>query len=173
MRRQKGIAQSLTTTLVRENEGLVSLGTSDTVLVSTSAYRPDPDFHAFFHPAQIVHPSIADGNEEQDDKQNTQTPMRYFNMLVYKNGSLAREHVRDEYFQGSWEKFNHAVETSRPQGSDALPSSTAFWWLKPDIIVSIERISKIAHCLGSPRTHRESLNMSQNRLRLIRPMQRK
>lgn len=57
---------------VRASHGLISLGTSDVVLVSTDHYVPDPEYHAFFHPAQIPHD--VGGNE-----------MRYFNMLVYKS----------------------------------------------------------------------------------------
>lgn len=102
---------------LQEGEGLISLGTSDTVLVSTSTYRPDPEYHAFLHPAQTAGQSA-----------------RYFNMLVYKNGSLAREHVRDKYFASSWEHFDRAVESSRPKGSIDLRSQTGFWWLKPEII---------------------------------------
>jgi xylulokinase len=67
--------------------------------------------------------------------------LRYFNMLVYKNGSLAREHVRDEYFDKSWDKFNAAAEKLRPKTADDVPQRTAFWWLLPDIIVSTKRSS--------------------------------
>ena len=36
-----------------ERQAIVSLGTSDTVMVATKQYVPDPDFHAFFHPAKL------------------------------------------------------------------------------------------------------------------------
>lgn len=98
-------------------EGMVSLGTSDVVLVSTESYNPHPEFHAFLDPA------LGPGE-----------PPRYFNMLVYKNGSLAREHVRNEYFSSSWDKFNAAVEKLRPRKAGDKISKTAFWWLLPDII---------------------------------------
>ena len=113
-----------------QGEGLVSLGTSDTVLVATSAYNPDPQYHAFFHPAQIVEPA----GDEAQGKAGDRDPMRYFNMLVYKNGSLAREHIRDTYFASSWDDFNEAVEKSRPRNEQDRPSQAAFWWLKPEII---------------------------------------
>lgn len=115
--------------VLRENEGLVSLGTSDVVLVSTAAYNPHPEFHAFFHPAMIAPAS------SQDGARDTIEQLRYFNMLVYKNGSLAREHVRDEYFSKDWDKFNAAVEKLRPKSAEDVPHRTAFWWLLPDIIV--------------------------------------
>lgn len=53
------------------------------------------------------------------------------------DGSLARQHVRDLYFDKSWDKFNAAVEELRPKANTDLPSNAAFWWLLPDIIVSI------------------------------------
>jgi len=123
---------------VRPSEGLISLGTSDVVLVSTRIYAPNKEYHAFFHPAQI--PPDQGGSE-----------MRYFNMLVYKSeppsyktrielmkdGSLAREHVRDQYFDKSWDKFNAAVASRRPKSADELPEQAGFYWLLPDIIVSI------------------------------------
>lgn len=98
-------------------EGMVSLGTSDVVLVSTENYNPHPEFHAFLDPA------LGPGE-----------PPRYFNMLVYKNGSLAREHVRNEYFSSSWAAFDAAVERLRPRKAGDAISATAFWWLLPDII---------------------------------------
>lgn len=117
--------------VLRESEGLISLGTSDVVLVSTAKYNPHPEFHAFFHPAMIAPPSSQDTAPRKQHEQ-----LRYFNMLVYKNGSLAREHVRDTYFDKSWDKFNAAVEKLRPKTAQDVPQRTAFWWLLPDIIVS-------------------------------------
>jgi len=48
---------------------------------------------------------------------------------------LARQHVRDKYFEKDWDKFNSAVEELRPKNNTELPGATAFWWLLPDIIV--------------------------------------
>lgn len=62
--------------LVRPSEGLISLGTSDVVLVSTGVYNPHPEYHAFFHPAQIASP---------DQPNSSSKDLRYFNMLVYKS----------------------------------------------------------------------------------------
>lgn len=72
----------LLTITVRPSEGLVSLGTSDVVLVSTSNYNPHPEYHAFFHPAMIGPPSIQDSEQRQGAEQ-----LKYFNMLVYKSES--------------------------------------------------------------------------------------
>ena len=35
-------------------------------------------------------------------------------MLCYKNGDLARKSVRDQYYQGSWEKFDAAILETPP-----------------------------------------------------------
>ncbi|WWD22918.1 hypothetical protein CI109_107413 [Kwoniella shandongensis] len=108
---------------------LISLGTSDVVLVSTSKYNPHSEYHAFFHPAQIGPTSV----QEQGVREGAEH-LRYFNMLVYKNGSLTRQHVRDVYFDKSWDAFNQAVEQLRPKSLYDLPGHAAFWWLLPDII---------------------------------------
>ncbi|KAL7418554.1 hypothetical protein Q5752_007012 [Cryptotrichosporon argae] len=112
-----------------ENEGMASLGTSDVVLVSTAVYAPHPEYHALFHPATIAPPSVQDGSIDRKHE-----GLRYFNMLVYKSGSLAREHVRDQYFDGSWDKFNAAVERLRAKSPEDTLNKMAFWWLLPDII---------------------------------------
>lgn len=72
-------------------EGLVSLGTSDTVLVSANSFNPHPEWHTFTHPAQIVAPSkeeiarnASSGNGTTTSKAKASTP-RYFAMLVYKS----------------------------------------------------------------------------------------
>ncbi|TYJ55824.1 hypothetical protein B9479_003476 [Cryptococcus floricola] len=114
---------------LRESEGLISLGTSDVVLISTNTYHPDAEHHAFFHPAQIAPPS-----EQETEERSGSEPLRYFNMVVYKNGSLTRQHVRDVYFNKSWDKFNAAIEQLRPKQVTDLPASAAFWWLLPDIV---------------------------------------
>jgi xylulokinase len=117
---------------LRQNEALVSLGSSDVVLVSTSTYAPHLDYHTFVHPAQLVRPPPADRCDKAVS--GMEDAMRYFNMLVYKNGSLAREHIRDRYFHSSWTSFNAAVETSRSRHAEDLCSQLGFYWLKPDMI---------------------------------------
>lgn len=103
-----------------ERQAIVSLGTSDTVMVATSQYVPDPEFHAFFHPAQLPTADTSD---------------RYFNMLVYKSGSLAREWVRDEYSEKDWGVFNNDVETYKlPGPGEQGDARVGFYWLRPEII---------------------------------------
>ena len=91
---------------LRSNDAMVSLGTSTTFLMSTPIYKPDPAVHFFNHPT---------------------TPGLYMFMLCYKNGGLAREHVRDAINKergGSsdaseadiWSDFNAVADQTSPLG---------------------------------------------------------
>lgn len=51
-------------------------------------------------------------------------------MLCYKNGALARENIRDEHAQSSWDKYNELVETSPPGNNKTL----GFYFPLPEII---------------------------------------
>lgn len=99
----------------RMGEAVISLGTSDTVLLPSQVYTPDPTYHIFAHP---VTTGEAHG-----------TPP-YFLMLVYKNGSLAREWVRDTYAGGTWAGFDAALQSA----AEPLQRGTGFFWLRPEII---------------------------------------
>ncbi|PWN47833.1 actin-like ATPase domain-containing protein [Violaceomyces palustris] len=116
------------------NEAILSLGTSDTVMVSTEEYLPHRDYHAFVHPAQLS-PTPPGGSR------------KYFNMLVYKNGSLAREWVRDRFFDSDWESFNLGAIRNRPSEKVGRVERAGFYWLKPEIIPpnaeGIHRFSKV------------------------------
>ncbi|SPO23451.1 probable XKS1 - xylulokinase [Ustilago trichophora] len=102
-----------------ERQAIISLGTSDTVMVATNQYVPDPDFHAFFHPAKLP---------------STEGAKAFFNMLVYKSGSLAREWVRDQYCQADWDRFNGDVEEFKLKQEGE--KRVGFYWLRPEIIPS-------------------------------------
>lgn len=93
---------------LRPLDAIVSLGTSTTFLMNTSAYRPDGSYHFFNHPTTAGH---------------------YMFMLCYKNGGLARERVRDDlprdaadagtqqkqqHQGGEWDAFNQAVMETPP-----------------------------------------------------------
>lgn len=84
--------------LVSEGDILVSLGTSDTCMVVTSAavslaLDDVPFAHTFPHPLDAT--------------------LR-FHMLVYSNGDLSRRLVRDRHCGGSWSTFSlHLRETQR------------------------------------------------------------
>ncbi|KAI8337471.1 hypothetical protein BC941DRAFT_334879, partial [Chlamydoabsidia padenii] len=67
---------------------VVSLGTSDTLLVSLKQAEPTTESHLMAHPTDSS---------------------AYMGMLCYKNGSLTRQHFRDIYAQGSWEIFGNLL----------------------------------------------------------------
>ncbi|XP_059279517.1 xylulose kinase 2-like isoform X2 [Lycium ferocissimum] len=71
----------------------ISLGTSDTVFGIATNHRPSLDGHVFPNPV--------------DTKS-------FMVMLVYKNGSLTREDIRDRYADGSWEVFNMFLQQTPP-----------------------------------------------------------
>ena len=108
----------------RHGEAIVSLGTSDTVLVPSNRYAPSNQYHVFEHPASLEHAG-------EQVSSAARTP-HYFLMLVYKNGSLAREWVRDTYFGGAWDAFDRALRAAAadPPSKHGL----GFYWLKPEII---------------------------------------
>jgi len=90
---------------LRERDAIVSLGTSTTLLMATSAYAPHPAHHFLPHP--------------------TDPRLRMF-MLCYKNGALARERVRDALNASSpaaagasstpWDLFDATARTTAPLG---------------------------------------------------------
>ncbi|WFD28529.1 xylulokinase [Malassezia nana] len=96
-------------------EAVLSLGTSDTVLLPSTVYEPDPQYHTFQHPVSSL-------------GTHSETPP-YFLMLVYKNGSLAREWVRDTYCDAQWAQFDAALRAY------PVPThGTGFYWLQPEIL---------------------------------------
>ncbi|KAL7415883.1 hypothetical protein BDY24DRAFT_337338, partial [Mrakia frigida] len=96
-------------------DAIISLGTSDTVLLASNHYQPSPNFHVFSHPAG----DSPDGSR------------RYMAMLCYKNGSLPRERLRNEFASGSWDEFNAAILATPLPTSSSL---TTFNFDKPEII---------------------------------------
>ncbi|KAL8278261.1 hypothetical protein RQP46_009293 [Phenoliferia psychrophenolica] len=100
---------------------IVSLGTSDTILLSTTTYAPSPDSHTFAYPANYP---------------NALGKRSYMAMLCYKNGSLPREAVRDQYAGGAWSQFDRLVEEfpSPKPPSEVSQRELGFWFLKPEII---------------------------------------
>lgn len=100
----------------RLGEAVLSLGTSDTILLPSQVYAPSAQYHVFAHPASC--------KEAAKDS----TPP-YFLMFVYKNASLAREWARNTYCHGTWDAFNSAM-----QASPTPKNGTGFFWLRPEII---------------------------------------
>jgi len=95
------------TGLVREGVVAVSLGTSDTIFGIMPTPKPSSDGtgHVFASPTGS-----------------------YMGMSVFKNGSLARERVRDSYGM-DWAAFSHALATTSAgnRGAIMLP------WFDPEI----------------------------------------
>ena len=112
---------------LRSSDAIVSLGTSTTFLMSTPQYKPDPAYHFMNHPT---------------------TPGLYMFMLCYKNGGLAREHIRDAINKlsssadsKSWDLFNEAA-TSTPvlgqQNSDTDPLRLGLFFPRPEIVPNVK-----------------------------------
>ncbi|CAO1637427.1 unnamed protein product [Sympodiomycopsis kandeliae] len=119
-------------------EALVSLGTSDTLLIPTPYYNTSSAYHVFYHPARVAAPNATETNSitaaELED--GVSTANQYFNMLVYKNGSLARESIRDQYNHKSWDEFDSQVRNAWPTSPSWRPEQLGFYWLKAEIIPS-------------------------------------
>jgi xylulokinase len=109
---------------LQENEAIISLGTSTTFLMSTSLYNPDPSYHFMHHPT---------------------TPGLYMFMLCYKNGSLAREQVRDDinapvedllHKDDPWSAFNTLLSTTPVLGqlTPNSPAKLGLFFPRPEII---------------------------------------
>lgn len=83
---------------LQQNDILISLGTSTTVLLVTEQYNPSSQYHLF------KHPTLKD---------------TYMGMICYCNGALARENVRDDLNEkhniekDSWDKFNELLDESQ------------------------------------------------------------
>jgi xylulokinase len=93
---------------------IVSLGTSTTLLLTTKTYIPSPSYHIFNHPT---------------------TKGLYFAMLCYKNGSLAREEIRNKVNDEDsteWEKFNSILSKTSVLGDSNR--KLGFYFPLPEII---------------------------------------
>ncbi|KAB8228646.1 xylulokinase [Aspergillus alliaceus] len=110
---------------LRPSDAMVSLGTSTTFLMSTPSYKPDPATHFFNHPT---------------------TPSLYMFMLCYKNGGLAREHVRDainahlgQPNDDPWTHFDKAALETNPLGQKNAsdPMKMGLFFPRPEIVPNI------------------------------------
>jgi len=108
---------------LRASDAIVSLGTSTTFLMSTPHYKPDPSYHFMNHPT---------------------TPGLYMFMLCYKNGGLAREHIRDALNGNTptkdWSAFNRAALSTPPLGqcSASEPMRMGLFFPRPEIVPNIK-----------------------------------
>jgi len=99
--------------LIDQHTAAVSLGTSDTYFGSMHRFRADTrgEGHVFCSPT---------GD--------------YMTLICYKNGSLAREHIRDEH-RLDWNGFNRAIASTKPgnAGGILLP------WFEPEIVPRVTK----------------------------------
>jgi xylulokinase len=110
---------------LRASDAIVSLGTSTTFLMSTNQYKPDPAYHFLNHPT---------------------TAGYYMFMLCYKNGGLAREHIRDAINESSgetdksWDAFNKvALETpALGQSQPTDPMRLGLYFPRPEIVPNVK-----------------------------------
>ena len=107
---------------LRENDAMVSLGTSTTFLMSTPEYKPDPATHFFNSPT---------------------TAGLYMFMLCYKNGGLAREKVRDAINQrsqtekNSWQAFDKDLLSTKPLAEHDSNAQIGLYFPRPEIIPNL------------------------------------
>ncbi|KAF9525340.1 D-xylulose kinase [Crepidotus variabilis] len=94
-------------------DALLSLGTSTTFLLSVSPSDTPPKRFTTSH--LLAHPTDFRGK---------------IVMLCYKNGALAREHVKDKYANGHWHNFNELVEETPPGCNGHM----GFYFPLPEII---------------------------------------
>jgi xylulokinase len=101
------------TGLVREGRVAVSLGTSDTIFGLMSAPRIDPDGagHVFGAPTGA-----------------------WMGLTCFRNGSLARERVRDTYGM-DWTQFSAALAATPPGNGGAMMLP----WFEPEITPTVSR----------------------------------
>ncbi|GAB1606799.1 xylulose kinase-like [Argonauta hians] len=81
---------------LQEGDICVSLGTSDTLFLWLTEPKPALEGHVFVNPV----------NSDS-----------YMALLCFKNGSLTREKVREEFAEGSWETFTNSL-TAVPAGNN-------------------------------------------------------
>jgi xylulokinase len=103
---------------LKQNEAIVSLGTSTTFLMSTPHYKPHPSYHFMRHPT---------------------TTGLYMFMLCYKNGALAREQIRDAIngnSSGSWDAFNAAATQASILGQKSTEDEMrlGLFFPRPEIV---------------------------------------
>lgn len=98
--------------LNRPGDLAISLGTSDVVFGITTEPHPGLEGHVLPNPVD---------------------PNCYMVMLVYKNGSLTREEVRNRCANGSWDTFNNFLDQTPPLNGGKL----GFYFKEPEILPAL------------------------------------
>eukprot|EP00002_Diphylleia_rotans_P021408 TRINITY_DN4166_c0_g1_i1.p1 TRINITY_DN4166_c0_g1~~TRINITY_DN4166_c0_g1_i1.p1 ORF type:complete len:544 (+),score=85.46 TRINITY_DN4166_c0_g1_i1:44-1675(+) len=94
--------------LEKIGDAIISLGTSDTLMGLLKTPEPKLEGHVMCNPI--------------DDES-------YMGMVVFKNGSLTREQVRNKYASGDWDQFNKYLATT-PKGNTG---KMGLFFLEPEI----------------------------------------
>lgn len=94
---------------LEQGDCVVSLGTSDTMLMYLPVAMPTTESHLMSHPTN---------------------PEAYMGMLCYKNGSLTREKIRDLYAHGDWAAFNDLLEKAPPGLSDDCKRRGYYYYMQ-------------------------------------------
>jgi xylulokinase len=95
--------------LQKAGDVAISLGTSDTMFGSLAVPKPSAtEGHIFANPVD---------------------PKAYMAMIVLKNGSLTREHIRNACAQSSWKEFTAAMERTPPGNGGRI----GFYLVEPEI----------------------------------------
>jgi xylulokinase len=102
--------------LIRPGMVAISLGTSDVLFAVTAEPKPSSDEGSI-----LIHP---------------QDPDNYMMMLVYKNGAMTRQHVRDAVHDNDkdWSKFSRSIE-STPVGSNGR---IGFYFVEKEITPNVK-----------------------------------
>lgn len=99
--------------LARSGDIAISLGTSDTVFGALSVPKPSAaEGHIFGNPIN---------------------PQGYMALICYKNGSLTREFVRNEFARGSWKAFEAALARTPECNGGRI----GFYFKEPEITPTV------------------------------------
>jgi xylulokinase len=100
--------------LIKPGQAAISLGTSDTFFGSMQKCQTDAngEGHVFGSPTG-----------------------GYMTLICFKNGSLAREKVRELYEINDWEKFGKQLALTRPGNEDAI----LLPWFEAEIVPRVNR----------------------------------
>ncbi|RCH97416.1 hypothetical protein CU098_000458, partial [Rhizopus stolonifer] len=104
-----------------EGDCVVSLGTSDTVLVYLKkGAAATTESHLMAHPTD---------------------PEGFMGMLCYKNGSLTREHIRNTYADSNWDTFNELLTKEQA----ILNNRIGYYYWMQEIVPFAKGIYRFEH----------------------------
>ncbi|KAI8808382.1 hypothetical protein BJ742DRAFT_756660 [Cladochytrium replicatum] len=113
---------TLSSLITKAGDVVVSLGTSDTLFLTLDKCNPSPEGHV------LCHPVIKNG---------------FMAMLVYKNGSLTREYIRDRCAHSSWTVLGKLVASTPPLNNGNI----GFYFHVPEITPRANGIFRFRNAL--------------------------